>query len=73
MSKADCSQEKSDEGKVTKVNCHEQDMSEVWEEQAMVVQESMQSEPDEPEEVKSIGLMYSQADPIIEIPHRLYF
>ena len=35
----------------------------------MLVQESKKSESDEPEDIKSIGLMYSQANPIIEIPY----
>ena len=69
MTKADCSQEKYDECKVTKVNSQDRDMSDVREEQATAAQESMKSDVDEPEEVKSIGSMYSQADPVIEIPH----
>ena len=69
MTKVDCSQEKYDGGKVTKVNIQDRDMSDIQEEQATVVQESMKSESDEPKDVKSISPMYWQADPIIEIPH----
>ena len=39
------------------------------EEQAMVVEQSMKSESDDPKVVKSISPMYLQADPDIEIPH----
>lgn len=54
------------------MNSLDRDMSDVREEQIVVEQESMKSESNEPEEVKSIGPMYSQANPVIEIS-QIYF